>query len=75
MLVRDDYRERGFNLLDMQLDLEDVVSGTSVNDVPVDLHVTLARDFVDTTRDTAFKRSFCADNVVAWGMVKHSRSI
>lgn len=66
VLVRNDYKERGFDLLDMQLDLEDIVSDASVNDVPVDLHVTLARDFVDTTRDTAFKRSFCEDNAVAW---------
>lgn len=66
VLLRDDYKERGYNYLDLKLDLEDITEVAKVNEIPVDLHVAVAHDFFDTSRDTDFKRSFSDNNVVMW---------
>lgn len=66
VLVRDNYKEQGFDLLNMRFDLEDIADAVKVNDVPIDLHFSVARDFFDTSRDRDFKLSFSENNIVYW---------
>lgn len=66
VIMRDDYKQKGFTLLDMKLDLEMLLAPRLVNNIPVDLHVTSFSGFIDTSRDTAFKRSFSKSNCIVW---------
>lgn len=66
ILLKDDYKRDGINILDLRDDIRDYAESCRVNDIPLDLHVVSASSFVDTSHGTAFKHSFSANNEIIW---------
>ncbi len=64
--MEDDWKEQGFNLFKVKVDLELEIEDLGENRIPIDLEVSTRKDFLDVLKDTAFKKSFSAQNKLVW---------